>query len=52
MNHGRPRQHPVELLALAYELNQAGVYWSRIHRTLGDGLRDAVNRAKRYGINR
>lgn len=48
---GRPREHPVELLALAYELNQSGVTWARIHRHLGQGLRHAINRAKRYGLN-
>jgi hypothetical protein len=47
---GRPREHPAELLALAYELNQSGVTWDRIHRHLGQGLRYAINRAKRFGI--
>lgn len=48
---GRPKQHSVELLALAYELNQSGVTWARVHRHLGQGLRHAINRAKRYGLN-
>lgn len=46
------RVHPIELLVQAYELNQSGVAWSVIHHRLRPGLRDAVNRAKRYGLNR
>lgn len=46
------RTHPIELLVLAYELNQSGVAWSVIHHRLRPGLRDAVNRAKRYGLHR
>ena len=42
--------HPIETVALAYELNQCGVSWWRIHHHLGRGLRDAVSRAKRDGI--
>lgn len=45
------RIHPIELLVEAYELNQSGVAWSVIHHRLRHGLRDAVNRAKRNGIN-
>jgi len=46
------RTHPIELLVEAYELNQSGVAWSVIHHRLRPGLRDAVNRAKRYGIQK
>lgn len=46
------RIHKIELLVEAYELNQSGVAWSVIHHRLRPGLRDAVNRAKRYGIQK
>ena len=52
MKVGGQRKHPVELLALAYELNQCGVKWKLIERYLGDGLNMAVQNAKRNGIAR
>jgi hypothetical protein len=46
------RVHPIELLVKAYEMHTAGLAWSEVHHRLRPGLRDAVNRAKRYGLNR
>lgn len=52
MKVGGQRNHPVELLALAYELNQCGVKWKLIERYLGDGLNSAVQKVKRNGFIR
>jgi hypothetical protein len=50
MTAGRPRQHSVETLVLAYELHTEGVSWRRIERILGAGVHNAVRWAKRRGI--
>lgn len=52
MKVGGQRKHPVELLALAYELSQSGVSWKLIERYLGDGLDSAVQKVKRNGFSR
>lgn len=52
MKVGGQRNHPVELLALACELNQCGVKWKLIEHYLGDGLNMAVQNAKRDGFAR